>query len=82
MLDTIGLSINGGIYLNLTLISQSQSEAIFIHSPAHFRGVRVTSSCWVRWLSRVAMARMQRRGGLHFPSMPTCISIGKDIDDN
>ena len=31
MLDTIGLSIDGGIYLNLRPISQSHSEANFKH---------------------------------------------------
>ena len=39
MLDSISLSIDSGIYLNLRLISQS--EANFTHSPAHFRGVRL-----------------------------------------
>ena len=31
MLDTIGLSIDGGIYLNLRPISQFHSEANFKH---------------------------------------------------
>ena len=75
MLDTIGLSINGGIYLNLTLISQSQSEAIFTHSPVHFRGIGLAPPVGLGDLSRVTMARMQRRGGLHSTNMPTCISI-------
>ena len=31
MLDTVGLSVDGGIYLKLNQISQTQSELILTH---------------------------------------------------